>query len=295
MKNMLYNCKNLLWRNDMNLFEYIDLLDKPYDIFITKSNYAPMHWHYYSEILYIRKGRLRLICNERSYILEEHDLCYIYPLQLHEIQLISDDAEHAVIKFDIHTVHIPEAFLWRIYAYFVQKTSCNDDCILIKNIKLLHPGLPALIYRTVAEIDNPSELSTLQIQANLFSILIAIVRSSNKEIEVKEKEHTDTTLSFHHILEYIDLHSSEPLEVQKLANMCNLSYSHFAKLFREHFGQSCKEYITYIRLNKADELLMHTNYDISYIATETGFFDGSHFIHAYKKWKGITPKQRRLF
>ena len=76
--------------------------------------------------------------------------------------------------------------------------------------------------------------------------------------------------------------------------MCNLSYSHFAKLFREHFGQSCKEYITYIRLNKADELLMHTNYDISYIATETGFFDGSHFIHAYKKWKGITPKQRRL-
>ena len=102
-------------------------------------------------------------------------------------------------------------------------------------------------------------------------------------------------LAFHHILEYIDLHSSEPLEVQKLANMCNLSYSHFAKLFREHFGQSCKEYITYIRLNKADELLMHTNYDISYIATETGFFDGSHFIHAYKKWKGITPKQRRLF
>ena len=29
-------------------------------------------------------------------------------------------------------------------------------------------------------------------------------------------------------------------------------------------------------------------------AAETGFFDSSHFIHAYKKWKGLTPKQQKL-
>ena len=103
------------------------------------------------------------------------------------------------------------------------------------------------------------------------------------------------TMSFYHILEYIDSHSSEPLEVQELARLCHMSYSHFAKLFRENYGRSCKEYIKYIRLNKAQDLLVNSDLDIDYIAQETGFYDSSHFIRQYKSWRGITPKQERKF
>ena len=94
--------------------------------------------------------------------------------------------------------------------------------------------------------------------------------------------------------DYIDTHSGEPLEIQKLADICHMSYSNFAKLFRECYGRSCREYITYIRLNKAQDYLLHTDYDLNEIALETGFFDASHFIRTYKKWRGITPKQERL-
>lgn len=98
---------------------------------------------------------------------------------------------------------------------------------------------------------------------------------------------------FYHVLEYIDIHSSEILEVRKLAEMCHMSYSNFAQLFRENYGCSCKKYIQYIRLNKAKDLLLNSNFDLNYIAQETGFFDCSYFIKTYKKWKGITPKQER--
>ena len=90
------------------------------------------------------------------------------------------------------------------------------------------------------------------------------------------------------------MHSSDPLEIQKLAEMCNMSYSNFAWLFRENYGRSCKEYIQYIRLNKAQELLLNSDYDLAYIAQETGFFDCSYFIRTYKRWRGITPKQDRM-
>ncbi len=110
----------------------------------------------------------------------------------------------------------------------------------------------------------------------------------------ENKKRTDTDFSLYHILEYIDIHSGEPIEIHELAEMCHMSYSHFAKLFRENYGRSCKEYVTYIRLNKAQDLLFHTDYDLNYIAQETGFFDCSHFIRTYKKWKGITPKQERM-
>lgn len=124
-------------------------------------------------------------------------------------------------------------------------------------------------------------------------MLIEIARKTDTRFDREETNHTDTDFSFYRILEYIDLHSGEQLEVEDLADMCDMSYSHFAKLFRENYGRSCKEYITYIRLNKAQDLLLHTNYSLSYIAMEMGFFDCSHFIRTYKKWKGITPNQQR--
>lgn len=111
---------------------------------------------------------------------------------------------------------------------------------------------------------------------------------------IQREKHSDIGLSFYHILEYIDAHSAEPLEVRQLAEMCHMSYSNFARLFRENYGRSCKEYIKYIRLNKAQDLLLNSDYDLDYIAQKTGFFDCSHFIRTYKKWRGITPKQEHM-
>lgn len=73
--------------------------------------------------------------------------------------------------------------------------------------------------------------------------------------------------------------------------MCGMSYSYFAKLFRETYNQSCKEYIEFTRINKAADLLLFTNQDLTYISQETGFADCSHLIRTFKKWKGMTPKQ----
>lgn len=125
-------------------------------------------------------------------------------------------------------------------------------------------------------------------------MLIEIARGVEKNGVIQREKHSDIGLSFYHILEYIDAHSAEPLEVRQLAEMCHMSYSNFARLFRENYGRSCKEYIKYIRLNKAQDLLLNSDYNLDYIAQETGFFDCSHFIRTYKKWRGITPKQERM-
>ena len=95
------------------------------------------------------------------------------------------------------------------------------------------------------------------------------------------------------VLEYIDKHSSENINIEKLANKCGMCYSNFAKQFKAQFGKTCKEYIEFVRICKADTLLLYTDKTLDYISQETGFTDSSHFIRTYKKIKGITPKQRR--
>ncbi|WP_295218600.1 AraC family transcriptional regulator [Ruminococcus sp.] len=279
----------------MQLFEYIDMPNQPYDIFYTDSVDSQLHWHYYSEVLYITKGTVTITCNNKNAVLEEGDLCYIYPLQLHTVSKANDNAtEYAVLKFDVHTINIPQAYLSKFYDIFIRRSREEDFCIILKNTCIEKTKMNSLIQHIVNEFQEENAFYALQIQADIYTLLIEIARKIKKENKHEDKKRTDTDFSFYHILEYIDSHSGEQLEIQKLADMCHMSYSHFAKLFRENYGRSCKEYITYIRLNKAQDLLLHTDYDLNYIALETGFFDCSHFIRTYKKWRGITPKQERM-
>ena len=278
----------------MKLFEYIDMPKTPYDIFYTDSTNSPLHWHYYSEIIYMLEGEVNLVCNDKKSVLRKGDLCYIYPLQLHEFSKArGKNAYYAVVKFDIHTINIPRAYLSDMYDYFVRRTSENDFCQIVHSDQLDEGYIEELIRRTVAEDTEKPEFSSLAIQANIYSLLIEIARSCGRKFTEKNDKRTENDFSFYRILEYIDAHSDEPLEAAALAEMCHMSYSHFARLFRENYGRSCKEYITYIRLNKAQELLLHTDHDLNFIAQETGFYDCSHFIRTYKKWRGITPKQER--
>ena len=278
----------------MQLFEVSDILNQPYEVYLSDTREFPLHWHYYSEILYINKGAIRITCNENSYILNAGDLCYIYPLQLHQVSEVTESVEYTVVKFDFHTLTLPPAHQAKLYDYFIHRLSPEDFCLLIPGKDLSAEPMTTYMRRILSTYQNRDDFYSLQMQADLYSILIEIAKKSKKEVGSVMRHRNDTDFTFHHILEYIDKHSGEALEIQNLAAMCHMSYSHFAKLFREHYGRSCKEYITYVRLVKAQDLLLHTDYDINYIALETGFFDCSHFIRTYKKWKGITPKQERM-
>ena len=78
-----------------------------------------------------------------------------------------------------------------------------------------------------------------------------------------------------------------------LAAMCNMSHSTFSMNFYRRYNMTCKEYITATRINAAENMLLFSSHDISFIAREVGYTDCSYFIRCYKKLKGVTPKQAR--
>lgn len=276
----------------MQFFEYIDLMNQPYDIFCTDTPDSPMHWHYYSEILYITKGSVQVTCSNRETLLHQGDLCYFYPTQLHSVTRdpsCMEGVNYAVIKFNIQTLNIPKAYIQQLYDCFVHNLPEIDSCIVFHD----EEKIPSIVEEILSEYESNDLMHILAVQTGILSLLITLARRMKPSAQPIRRQ-DDRNLSYYHILEYIDTHSSDSLEVQKLAEMCHMSYSHFAKVFREHYGLSCKEYIQYIRMNKAQDLLLNSEFDLDYIAQETGFYDCSHFIRQYRKWRGITPKQERM-
>ena len=93
---------------------------------------------------------------------------------------------------------------------------------------------------------------------------------------------------------YMSQHFCDPnLMLQNVAKAVNMSNSHFSTVFSQQSGKTFTEYLIYLRLNKAKELLRTTDMKSSEIAHETGYNDAHYFSYIFKKNTGMTPSEYR--
>ena len=83
------------------------------------------------------------------------------------------------------------------------------------------------------------------------------------------------------------------LMLQDVAAAVNMSKSRFSAVFSQYTGQTFTEYLIYLRLTRAKELLRTTNEKSSRIAYETGYNDAHYFSYIFKKNTGMTPSEYR--
>jgi two-component system response regulator YesN len=94
---------------------------------------------------------------------------------------------------------------------------------------------------------------------------------------------------------YIECHFHEPdLSLNDVATQVNLSPSHFSAVFSRETGETFKEYLTKLRLEKAKELLRMTSLKSFEISVQIGFNDPHYFSYVFKKHTGQSPKTFRL-
>ena len=67
--------------------------------------------------------------------------------------------------------------------------------------------------------------------------------------------------------------------------------NHFSYIFKKTLGKSFTDYITLLKIQEAEKLLLSTEMSITDIAYQVGFSSASHFISRFREQKKITPKQ----
>ncbi|MCR4877417.1 MAG: response regulator [Clostridiales bacterium] len=93
---------------------------------------------------------------------------------------------------------------------------------------------------------------------------------------------------------YLSRHFADPnLMLQDVARAVGMSSSRFSTVFSQQSGKTFTEYLTFLRLNRAKELLRETDMKSSQIATEAGYSDAHYFSYLFKKHEGITPGEYR--
>ena len=92
---------------------------------------------------------------------------------------------------------------------------------------------------------------------------------------------------------YILSHYTEPLSVKELAYRAGYTEARFILLFCRYFGAPPKSYITYLRLNKAREMLRTTALPVCRIANLCGYEDEFYFSRLFCRRFGMSPMAYR--
>lgn len=135
---------------------------------------------------------------------------------------------------------------------------------------------------------------------NLFITSKIPLRDSAGEIVglagiARDMERSSRTLKpFAHMsaaVEHIHENYADAIEIPYLARISGMSLSQFERKFKNLFQLTPQHYILEIRLNMACKLMITTEYTISQIAHDCGFYDHSHFTRQFVRKFGITPSE----
>lgn len=85
----------------------------------------------------------------------------------------------------------------------------------------------------------------------------------------------------------------DPVSPASIAQDLGISLRQLKRLFGHHFNTSPKRFYMELRLERARNLLVHTELSVSEIACACGFHSAGHFTRVYRNMHGTTPTAQR--
>lgn len=160
----------------------------------------------------------------------------------------------------------------------VMELSASIIFVLLKNISR---------FESVAEelYDNEGALYT-QIYsavsiAEIEQFLLKLAADADRIVEQKYRSEV------HRAIQFMKKHlGDESISLEAVAQHVNMSKNYFSKLFKEKTGTNFIDYLTQLRVEKAQELYRQTDLKVYQIAEQVGYADWRYFSKVYKKQTG---------
>ncbi len=245
------------------------------------------HYHPYYELYFLVSGSCRMFIDHTIYYLSAGDIVMLAPYQLHQtIYGSGQPAERFTANF------VPSYI-----EYFASQ--CSDDGLssIFARHRLSVPKeqqnyVTELFQQMSRETLSNDCYSRIQLKSFLFQLLTFLGRCREPEEPYQTLDPDDAIIQ--DAAQYIYIHHSEPLTLEAVAKAAHMSPAWFSRKFHRAVGLGFKEYLTHVRLENAAELLLTTSLSVTEIALNCGFSNGNYFGDAFKKARGVSPREFRF-
>lgn len=236
----------------------------------------PGHLHVQCELIWIREGRMRLVCDNQNREIEAGGLFMIFPNKVHAYLSVTPDIEGYLLMFH------PE-----------------DIFELRGRLLCAHPDKPFLSREEI----EPEVLYTLEWLVrewersgaqSLFRALTGVVMAKILPLmQLRQRQDSREEDLIRQALQILNEHFSEEMSLQTVARQLGVTRWHLSHLFSDYLKLGFCAYINALRAQRARTFLVTTNEPITQIAYDCGFGSQSTFNRVFKELFGMSPRQLR--
>ena len=221
----------------------------------------------YNRLYFVTEGEATISLKDTEITLKPGH-CYLLP----PFQVITANCKSTMTHYFIHFQELENTTL-----------SLFDFYKIPKEIKV-DPALTLTLFQTAVANREQRTLEEYYYLYGSFNILIA-------PFLAEAEQHISINPSLIEIIEYINTHIEENIQISQLAEIINLTVNHFSHVFKNTFGISPKKYILQKKLDFAQTLLAKSYYNVNEIAHKLGFDNETYFSRLFKEKLGFSPSE----
>ena len=245
----------------------------------------PVHWHDELEIIYVKSGFLTVNISGENYIGKPGDAFVVSPGNLHFMGSQTGTVDYFTFLFPLK------------YIAFRSDDMLDDK--LIEPLNSGHLMISPEIKDTVkeqceqlarvyaAEIDKSESKITSQIRKKI--ILLQFIHELWKKGFIVENDTTGRNTVEKEMVSYIQQNYMGKILLREFGEQFHLSEKYISRYFKEHFHITLSQYVTYLRLEHAKQMLQETDISVTEVAMQSGYQNISYFIRSFKKTYGVSP------
>ena len=254
-----------------------------------RSFQIPVHWHDEFEIIYVRSGFLTVSISGESYIGKTGEAFVVSPGNLHLMGSQTGTVDYYTFLFPLKYISFR-----------------TDDMLDEKLLEPLNSGHLMICPRVkdtakelceqlikIYEAKNDESESKITTQVKTKIILLQFILEMWKKGFVIENDTSGRNTVEKEMVSYIQQNFTGKISLREFGEQFHLSEKYISRYFKEHFHITLSQYVTYLRLEHAKQLLQDTDIPVTDVAMQSGYQNVSYFIRSFQKAYAVSPLKYR--
>ena len=149
-----------------------------------------------------------------------------------------------------------------------------------------------IVLNQIIKNDMDNSTRSLLYKAKIYE-LFSLIFKKTKEIDLDQCPFLNNDENLKKIAKAKDVILKDiknPPSLIELSKTINLSLKNLKKGFKEIYGKPVYKYLFDFKMERAKQLLSNGNLNVNEVSYDLGYSSSSHFIAAFKKKYGITPR-----
>lgn len=254
-----------------------------------RSFQIPVHWHDEFEIIYVRSGFLTVSISGESYIGKTGEAFVVSPGNLHLMGSQTGTVDYYTFLFPLKYISFR-----------------TDDMLDEKLLEPLNSGHLMICPRVkdtakelceqlieIYEAKKDESVSKITTQVRTKIILLQFILEMWKKGFVIENDTSGRNTVEKEMVSYIQQNFTGKISLREFGEQFHLSEKYISRYFKEHFHITLSQYVTYLRLEHAKQLLQDTDIPVTDVAMQSGYQNVSYFIRSFQKAYAVSPLKYR--